>query len=89
MASPVGMLLITVQTSRHCAQFTTSERDKAYFDRIREDNDLFQAEFIHNRRSLFDVLVEKTSISFPFGSFLASLPPMGVPQYSISLSPPS
>lgn len=33
------------------------------------------------------MLVERESISLPFGDFLASLPPMGVRQYSISSSP--
>jgi cytochrome P450/NADPH-cytochrome P450 reductase len=83
----VKLPLILGQILRQCALFTTSENDKDYLDKICGDSDLFEAEVLQKRKSLFDVLVERESISLPFGDFLASLPPMGVRQYSISSSP--
>jgi cytochrome P450/NADPH-cytochrome P450 reductase len=76
-----------VQTLRQCIQFATGAHDKDYLEKICEDSDLFEAEVLQKRRSLFDVLTERESIFLPFGDFLASLPPMGVRQYSISSSP--
>jgi cytochrome P450/NADPH-cytochrome P450 reductase len=76
-----------MQTLRQCVQFTTGENDKDHLEKICEDGDLFEAEVLQKRRSLFDVLTERESVFLPFGDFLASLPPMGVRQYSISSSP--
>ena len=42
---------------------------------------------LQKRTSLFDILLDRESISLPFGDFITSLPPMGVRQYSISSSP--
>jgi cytochrome P450/NADPH-cytochrome P450 reductase len=79
--------LTLVQTLRLCVQFATGENDKDHLEKICEDSDLFEAEVLQKRTSLFDVLTERESIFLPFGDFLASLPPMGVRQYSISSSP--
>ena len=72
---------------KQCAQFSTCETDKDHLGKICGDSNIFEVEVLQKRMSLFDVLLERESISLPFGDFLASLPPMGVRQYSISSSP--
>ncbi|KIV91681.1 hypothetical protein PV10_06195 [Exophiala mesophila] len=67
--------------------YTSSEEDKAFLDKLVDDNNLFELEITKKRTSPLDILFQRSSIKIPFGQFLGFLPPLQVRQYSISSSP--
>lgn len=85
---PTLLSLLTVsQILKIFSSCTSSEEDKAFLDKLVDDNNLFELEITKKRTSPLDILFQRSSIQVPFGQFLGLLPPLQVRQYSISSSP--